>query len=274
MIAERFAFVNKIRYNRTAMIFRLCALASGSKGNCIFVSDGTSRILVDAGIPIREISARLRAIGESPAGFQAVLLSHIHADHARSVDDFCRKYGVDVWHNGNCGKRFVRESTFSSGTPFRVGNLDIQPIALSHDTPTCDGFVFSEGRVRAAVVTDLGVATSDIANALRDLDCLVIECNHDPEMLANSRYPYPLRARIRSPRGHLDNLSCARLIERVYSPRLTDVYLAHLSEENNTPELALYTVTAYLRDKIDLSACRIHVARQHEVSQMYEREDD
>ena len=273
MIAERFAFVNQIEYNR-AMVFRMCTLASGSKGNSIFVSDGRTRLLVDAGLPVREISARLRSIGENIAAIDALVLTHVHSDHCKGVDDFCLKYGRDVYCNARCGRNFLRESVYSTGTPFRVGSISVRPVALSHDTPTCDGFVFSSGGVKAAVVTDLGVATPDIVSALKGVQCLVVECNHDPEMLARSRYPYPLRARIKSSRGHLDNLSCARLIERVAPTGLTDVYLAHLSEENNTPELAYYTVTEYLKDKIDLSACRIRVAGQDTVSALFEREEE
>ena len=270
MIAERFAFVNQIRYNRD-MVFKLCALASGSKGNCIYISFGETRILVDAGLSVKEITARLRAVGENPALVDAVLLTHTHSDHCRGVDDFCLKYQTEVYRNCNCGRSFMREQLFADDAPFAVGGIDIRPLALSHDTPTCNGFVLTAGDVRAAIVTDLGVVTPDLPAALADLDCLVVECNHDPDMLARSRYPYPLRARIKGSRGHLDNLTCARLIETVYSPRLTDVYLAHLSEENNTPELAYYTVTQYLQDKIDLAACRVRVALQSQVSSVFVR---
>ena len=259
-------------YNR-GMTFRLCSLASGSKGNCIFLEDGRTKILIDAGLPVREIAARLARIGENPADISYILLSHVHSDHARGVEDFCRKYQKEVCCNEACGKRFLRARAFRSGERFALGDLEIEPLALPHDTPTCDGFLIRAGKIRAAVVTDLGVCPDSVAERLGDLDVLVVECNHDPEMLARSRYPYALRRRIRSDRGHLSNLACAALIEKVYSKRLTDVYLAHLSEENNTPELAYYTVTAYLKDKIDPETCRIHLALQSQVSDFYFREE-
>lgn len=256
------------------MMFQLCTLASGSKGNCIFLSDGRTRILIDAGLPVREIASRLAKIGEHPESVDGILLSHIHSDHARGVDDFCRKYRKEVCCNADCGRTFLYARPYEGGKPFVIGDLEIEPIALPHDTPTCDGFLIRSGHTTAAVVTDLGVCPEEVALRLRDLDVLVIECNHDPGMLDRSRYPYPLRRRIRSEHGHLSNLACAELIGRVYTERLTDIFLAHLSEENNTPELAYYTVTAYLRDKIDLQKCRIHVSLQSQISTIYRREED
>ena len=256
------------------MMFQLCTLASGSKGNCIFLSDGQTKILIDAGLSVKEIAARLAKLGENPQDIDGILLSHIHSDHARGVDDFCRKYQKEVFCNRNCGREFLRANPYESGKPFRLGGLEIEPVALPHDTPTCDGFLIRSGKTSAAVVTDLGICPGDVSLRLRDLDVLVVECNHDLGMLARSRYPYPLRSRIRSDRGHLSNAACAELIERVYSERLSDVYLAHLSEENNTPELAYYTVTGYLKDKIDLHKCRIHVSLQSQISEVYRREEE
>lgn len=245
-----------VRYHRASspppprsLALEFCALASGSKGNAAFVGSGGRGVLVDAGLPGRQIEARLGAAGISPRQVGAVLVTHGHRDHLSGVGVWARRYRVPVYLTQACrqeaeavlgprGLDRVELRLFRPGESFEVDELGFHPVATSHDAPESVGFRVTDGAAVLGFVTDLGFASHLVRHALRDADLLYVEANHDEELLLNGPYPWFLKQRIRSRHGHLSNAACAALLEDLLHPRLQAVVLGHLSETNNEPRLA------------------------------------
>lgn len=246
---------------------RLCVLASGSGGNCLHVEAGATRILVDAGLPLRETARRCASRGLDLRAVSDVLLTHEHADHGGCAGVLARKLGVVVHATrGTLGALRdpppeEQRRTLCAGAPLRLGALSIVPLALPHDAREPVAYVFEDDAgARAAIVTDLGAVTPAIVEALRGLDALVLEMNHDVRMLLDGPYPWALKQRIRGGRGHLSNAQGAELLEGVLHPGLRHLVLAHLSEHNNTEAHALRAAEAVLTRHG--SAARAQVGRQ------------
>ena len=232
---------------------RFWTLGSGSKGNAALVEWNDHRVLIDAGFELVELVARLRAIDVSPATIDHVFLTHGHRDHVLGAADGARIYGWRLW--GTLGTvwrwRALRDVPLS---PFAPGDsIDAAPFVLetaptTHDVDDSSAVVvrIPVADVRIAYCTDLGDVTPEVVALLKDVDALVVEANHDPEMLANGPYPHEVRIRVAGPSGHLSNAQAADLVRQVASPRLRHVLLAHVSRHNNTPELALQTVRSAL----------------------------
>lgn len=227
----------------------LCMLASGSKGNCIHVSAGDKSFLVDAGLSGREIERRMRQRDLSPDHLQAIVVSHEHADHIRGVGVLARRYGLPVYMSGEteCAAHSVvgklpRSCRFHPGTPFAIPPFSIHPFNVSHDAVDPVGFTISMNGSRIGIATDLGIATGLVEQHLKGCQLLVIEANHDLEMLVNGPYPWPLKQRIKSRNGHLSNEAAEALLRAVMSNTLKHVVLGHLSETNNTSHQALKIV--------------------------------
>jgi phosphoribosyl 1,2-cyclic phosphodiesterase len=245
----------------------VCMLASGSKGNAIYISDGSTAILIDAGLSGVAIERRLRARGLSPENLSAIVVSHEHGDHIQGVGVLSRRYGLPIYiskgtHSAagaQLGK--IQEAThFSCGTAFQINALTLHPFSISHDARDPSGFTVQSNGLKIGVATDLGIATSLVKEHLKECTALVIEANHDPEMLETGPYPWHLKQRVRGRSGHLSNSDTRALVEELQHDGLTHVILAHLSETNNTPEKALNTVAP------GLNRCqtRIEVASQSE----------
>jgi phosphoribosyl 1,2-cyclic phosphodiesterase len=222
---------------------RLCVLSSGSGGNCLYVEAGSSRVLIDAGLPLRETVRRCREAGIDPRSITDVFLTHEHADHAGGAGVLSRKLGVCV-HATRGTLRNLRDepcrvSAVRAGEVVRIGSLRITPVAVPHDAHEPVAYVFDDGETRAGLVTDLGCAPMAVARAFRNLDALVLEMNHDPRLLIEGPYPWSLKRRIQSDVGHLSNEQGARLLSQVFHAGLGLVVLAHLSEHNNTERHAL-----------------------------------
>ncbi len=225
---------------------RVHVLASSSSGNSILVASGRSRILIDSGISLRETRARLAACGCELAELQAVLLTHEHTDHCAGLGPLSRAQAVRLFANestaagvelavkGLCATWDV----FETGLTFAVGDLQIESFSVSHDAADPVAFVVGDGRHRVGIATDLGVATAVVRRHLMDCDALILEANHDVEMLRLSARPWSLKQRVLGRQGHLSNEQAAALLADVAGPRLQVVYMAHLSSECNTPELA------------------------------------
>jgi len=224
------------------------ALASGSKGNCHAFGDGERILLVDAGISLLWTRRALADLGWDPGQVQAVALTHEHSDHVAAVDVLLRrtdwvflatpetKAAVEACRGVEIpGSRWI---PLRAGHPCDWNGWRILPFSLPHDAADPVAYRIEVGSVRAAVVTDLGQPTALVADHLQDLDLLVLEANHDLEMLREGSYPPQLKARILSRVGHLSNDAMATLLDRILSPRLRSVVLAHLSEQNNDPALA------------------------------------
>ncbi len=248
----------------------VCVLASGSKGNAIYVSDGRAAILVDAGLSGREIERRLQYRGLRAEDLKALVLSHEHADHVQGVGVLSRRYRLPVYITRKTAAAAYRLGNlsetvhFECGVTFRIDGLDIHPFSLSHDARDPAGFTIRSNGLKLGIVTDLGVVTSMVREHLKGCHALILEANHDDAMLLNGPYPWPLKQRIRSRTGHLSNTESSTLLGDILHDRLQHVILAHLSEINNTPEEALRSVAPSLVG----SRTQLHVARQHHCGEL------
>lgn len=231
------------------MAVEICVLASGSKGNCTYVSDGTTRILIDAGISCKQIEERLSNIGVSLSDINAVLVTHEHSDHIMGLRTLDKKYATPILANQKTATcvdvrlhintiRWLKEG-FDTG--FKIGGIQITPFRISHDAVCPVGYTLTMDGKKVSFVTDLGYVTQGVYNTIKGSDIVVLESNHDLKMLSSGRYPLELQARIRGNSGHLSNNQSAELALALVKSGTRNIFLAHLSEENNTPELA-YTV--------------------------------
>lgn len=228
-------------------MLRFASLASGSDGNALVVeADGTC-LLVDCGLNLRDTERRLARLGLEPSAIRGILVTHEHGDHAGRVFDFAAAHGVTVHLTygslialENEGKVIegVRLSILTSREPLAIEGVEVRPFTVPHDAREPVQFVLSDGAARLGVLTDIGVGTAHVVESLSGLDALVLECNYDRDMLWNGGYPRWLKERIAGPFGHLDNEESARLLAALERSRLKHVVAAHLSQQNNRPELA------------------------------------
>lgn len=222
---------------------RFASLGSGSKGNALLVESGRTRVLVDCGFGPRETAARLARLDVGPESIAAVLLTHEHADHVGGAAACAARFGWTLRaSHGTAGAARkladVPVRRFDSHAAFAIDDLEIHPYPVPHDAREPTQFVFADGAVRLGVLTDAGALTAHIVDMLSDCAALVLECNHDADMLARGRYPVQLKRRIAGGFGHLENAAAADLLRAIDARGLQHVVAAHLSEENNTPELA------------------------------------
>jgi phosphoribosyl 1,2-cyclic phosphodiesterase len=223
-----------------------CVLASGSKGNCTYVTDGETSLLVDIGLSAREIVARLEMAQINPATIQAIIFTHDHVDHYRGAEVFSKKFPVRLFANegtasgvdGAFPKAKLAWEIFETASSFDIGRLHIDAFSVPHDASDPVGFIIADGKKKLGIVTDLGQPTPLIINKLSSCDALVLESNHDYDMLMASKRPWPLKTRIAGRSGHLSNVQATELLQQILSDRLHLLLLAHLSEECNTHYLA------------------------------------
>lgn len=246
------------------------ALASGSKGNCHALSDGERTLLIDAGISLRQIRQRLEGLGQGPDTVQALALTHEHSDHIGALGVILRRTEWAILATRETRKAAEKAQDvqipnhrwieLEAGRALDWNGWRVLPFALPHDAVDPVAYRIEAEGCACAVVTDLGHPTALVADHLQELDLLVLEANHDVDMLREGDYPPQLKARILSRVGHLSNASMAELLEKVCSPRLKQVVLAHLSESNNHPDLARFAAEEVLRDR----AVALHLAHQRE----------
>ncbi len=244
---------------------RVCVLASGSKGNAIWIADARTQILFDAGLSGIEIQRRCHSKGLDPAQLNAIIVSHEHADHIHGVGVLSRRFHVPIYISKKTDKtaghllgkvRDIRH--FDCGTAFSVNNLVVSPFSIPHDAEDPAGFTINSNGMKIGIATDLGVATAMVKERLKACHVLVLEANHDPEMLIKGPYPWPLKQRIQSRTGHLSNADSRELLSDLKHEGLQHVVLAHLSETNNTPEKARSEVG----QAINGAHTQLHVASQ------------
>jgi phosphoribosyl 1,2-cyclic phosphodiesterase len=248
----------------------LSVLASGSRGNSIYLETERVRLLIDVGLSGRETERRLATVGAGPRDLDGILLTHEHLDHVRGVGSFARKYKIPVYLNqlthshlpeqvGQLGEK----EEFVTGKSFSIKDTTIHPFTLSHDAADPVGFALVNGSVKVGICTDLGAATNLVRRHLEYCSILVVEANHDVEMLKDGPYPWPVKQRIKSRFGHLSNEQSVKVISQIFSDGLQEVVFAHLSETNNSSEMVLKTFTNMLprqmRDRL-----RITLASQHQ----------
>lgn len=231
----------------------LTTFASGSTGNCALVASSGGNILIDAGISMKRIRENLSQSGLTPENLEGILITHEHSDHISGLAMLTKYHSVPVYAPGILAGNLCRAvpglerclHIFEVGKPFAVGGLSVTAFHTSHDTDESVGYRI-EGGCALGFATDMGCVTDEVENTLLGCGAVLIEANHDRDMLVSGPYPTHLKHRILSPRGHLSNDDCARLAVKLAGAGTKYIVLGHLSRENNTPELAYKTVRAAL----------------------------
>lgn len=231
---------------------KICLLASGSKGNSILVESGKTRLLIDAGLSARELRKRLDSVGVDAGSLDALLITHEHGDHVRGLGPLVRQLDLPVYLQTDLARKLtdvgkpdcVQE--FVDGEEFTIKDLTIRPFAITHDCLAPVGFTLDGERGKVGVATDLGIVTRLVTECLQDCRALVLETNHDEELLRDGPYPWKLKQRVRSNHGHLSNNAAGNLLQSLLWNGLETVFLGHLSETNNRPDLAVEVVREVL----------------------------
>jgi phosphoribosyl 1,2-cyclic phosphodiesterase len=222
---------------------QFASLGSGSRGNATLVEAGSTLLMVDCGFSCRETERRMARLGRSPDQLTAILVTHEHGDHIRGVPVLARKYGVPVWLS-NGTRLMLRDDDLPAvqrldgQARITLGDIEIQPYTVPHDAREPCQFVFEDGRHRFGMLTDTGRITAHIRACLDACDALLLECNHDPDMLAAGSYSASLKKRVGGPLGHLSNEQAGSLLQKTDTSRLQHIVAAHLSDQNNRPDLA------------------------------------
>ncbi len=252
---------------------RVCLLASGSKGNSVYVETGSTRLLVDAGLPAIELTRRLASINVAPTDLDAILITHEHTDHVRGAGTLARKLKIPLLASYPTGRelaaitRNVQVVEFESGYAFTYRDIVVDPFPITHDACDPVGYLLESGEGRIGIATDLGIATRLVRDKLQRCRCIVLESNHDEDMLQNGPYPWHLKQRIRSRHGHLSNNESAELLDDLIHDGLEGLFLAHLSEVNNDPRIARHTIAERLRHQ-QVCSPLLAVGDQYRASQV------
>lgn len=240
-------------------MFDFISFGSGSSGNCYYLYTENSRLLIDVGVGLRSLKKNFNDYGLRFAdGFSGILVTHDHADHIKSVGSLSKKFDVPVWttkevHSGidrnycvRCKLLHQNRRYIEKNVSYELGDFRIMPFGVPHDSTDNVGYVINYRDLNFTLLTDVGHITDEMKGIIRDSDYLVIEANYSPDMLASGPYPLYLQNRISCGNGHLSNIQCGEVVANNYSNRLKHVWLCHLSEENNRPEVAYETVSGIL----------------------------
>lgn len=226
---------------------RFSSIGSGSAGNGLLIEQGSTRLLLDCGFGLRDAEQRLSRINITPDQLTGILITHEHEDHAGGVFKLARKYRIPVWLTHGTFKMIekilpaepIQLNIIDSHSSFNIHELEVSPYPVPHDAREPVQYVFSNGDKKLGVLTDTGCSTPHIQNMLSGCHALMLECNHDLEMLMNGIYPMSLKQRVSGRLGHLDNISAANILSKLDNHHLKHIIAAHLSEKNNTPALAI-----------------------------------
>lgn len=260
---------------------KFCPLVSGSSGNSIFIKTEGTKILIDAGVSGKKIQDCLKSIGEDCTGIDAIFITHEHTDHIKAAGILSRRFDIPLYATE--GTWLAMEADIGaverknrriiySGEKTTLNDIVLKPFEIPHDAAEPVGYsVFSEG-IKMTVATDIGHVDDTIREAVSDSDILLLEANHDVEMLKRGPYPYSLKQRILGLYGHMANNCAGGLIQEVFSGRMKHIFLGHLSAENNTPELAYHTVASILsKSRIEIGRdVNIELAQRHCPSRVIE----
>lgn len=222
---------------------RFCSLGSGSKGNALLVHSNNTCIMIDNGFSVRETERRLAICGMNAENISALLVTHEHSDHINGVGAFARKHNIKVYATrGTLGSGRLGElpskKVINSHTSFAIDDLEVHPFPVPHDAAEPCQFVVSNGERRLGILTDTGTSTPHIEEKLSGVDALMLECNHDLDMLENGDYPYQVKVRVAGDFGHLNNQQAASLLTSIDTSGMQHIVAAHISEKHNTPQLA------------------------------------
>lgn len=261
---------------------RLCSIASGSSGNCIYVGSNEANILVDAGISGKKIENGLKELSVDPKKLDGILVTHEHIDHIAGLGVMARRYHLPLYMTEKTAEAVLQTKsvgkidtelfqTISPNRPFRINDLTVDATSIWHDAadPVC--YSFESRGVKASVATDLGNYHEGIVEKLKDSDILFVEANHDINMLQVGPYPYYLKQRILSNQGHLSNERSGQLLCDIFSKNTREVFLGHLSKDNNYSELAYETVKLSLMEQgiVSEEYCfNMQVAKRDTVSKL------
>jgi len=248
-----------------------CPLASGSKGNCIYIGTDNTKLLIDAGLSAKSIVKKLEEIEVDIADIDAILVTHEHIDHIRGLSVLSSKMDIPIFANSDTAKAIYAQAgvplkfkIFSTGESFEYGDIEIHPFSIQHDAADPVAFTFKLNGIKIGVCADLGFATTLVESQLKDCDYLYVEANHQPEMVHASPRPMVYKQRVLSRQGHLSNEDCAKLVNSVLNNKLKHVFLAHLSSECNAPDLALDIVRRMLKES--KASVDVSVAYQDRIS--------
>jgi phosphoribosyl 1,2-cyclic phosphodiesterase len=253
-------------------------LASGSRGNSAIVASSCTKILVDAGISCRETFKRMKTLGEDPRSLSAILITHEHSDHVYGLATLAKKLRIPIFMTGATHQAWARAirdekgerpqveklERFESGHKFQVGDIEVKPFTIPHDAADPVGFTFRSDGIKIGIATDLGYVPLSVRDHLRGCDVLVMESNHDVEMLRGGPYPWSVKQRVMSRVGHLSNQALADFFSNDYDNSAAFVVLAHLSEQNNHPEIARKEAEKALATRGGLFRNRVLLAAQTE----------
>lgn len=231
-------------------MIKFCSLYSGSSGNCVFVSSGNTRLLVDAGVSGTRIVSAIHDIGEKPCDIDALLVTHEHSDHISAAGIMSRRFDLPIyatsktWESMEAGLGNIKPhniKTIDKDNSFEIGDIGIKAFSVPHDAADPVAYSFFIGNCKVTTATDIGHITDDITDNLKGSAAILLESNHNVNMLKMGRYPWPLKQRILGDKGHLSNEVCAKLAAMLVKLGTTRIILGHLSQENNSPELAYIT---------------------------------
>lgn len=263
---------------------RLLSIASGSSGNCIYIGNDHTHILIDAGISKKRIEAGLNSIGLTIQDLSAILVTHEHNDHTRGIGILMRGCYAPLYTTSETASYILSDKTqgkldyerchaIEPNHPFLVGDILVDAMRISHDAANPVAYRFFDKDKKAAVATDLGYVTEENEEKLSSMNLLLLEANHDVQMLQVGRYPYYLKRRILGKEGHLSNEAAGRLLSRIVHDDLKKIYLGHLSKENNIPELAYEAVRLEITmgdNPYHASDFEIEVAKREKPSAVFE----
>ncbi|MBT3565559.1 MBL fold metallo-hydrolase [Pseudomonadales bacterium] len=247
---------------------QIASLGSGSKGNATLIDDGETCIIIDLGFTLKETVRRLARLGKSPEDIDAILVTHEHADHIQGVSVFGRKYKTPVYltpgtHNPERMGAVPDLNYINCHRNFSVGSLGVEPVPVPHDAREPCQYVVSSNGFKVGVLTDLGHITPFVEQQYHRCDALLLECNHDMQMLDNGPYPWQLKKRVGGMHGHLNNEQAAQLLLKIDLSKLQHLIISHISEKNNSIELALKAMNSAL-DPLAAFNGNLVVARQDE----------
>jgi phosphoribosyl 1,2-cyclic phosphodiesterase len=253
-------------------------LGSGSSGNCTFLATSRARVLVDAGFSLREITRRLALIGERPESLQGVFITHEHSDHIGGLARLAKKLRIPVYISAMTREALPPNTelpaveTIQPGQRYQIEDLVIEPFTIPHDAVDPMGFRFTGEGLRMAVATDLGYLPMNVKDYLRGCHCMVIESNHDLEMLKNGPYPWYVKERVWSRTGHLSNRDLATFLREEHDGETQVMVLAHLSEQNNHPQIARMEAATALEQRASSvsSQAKLIVSSQNEPTEVFQ----
>lgn len=257
-----------------------CSLYSGSSGNCIYVGSEKANILIDAGLSGKKIVGALNEIGVSPKKIDAILVTHEHRDHINGVGILSRMFNIPIFANNNTWDSMIgmigkiREENIKiteNDSFFSIGDIEIKPYSTPHDAADPVGYCFFNGGHKISIATDIGHMSQNVSDNIKDSDLLLLEANHDLEMLKFGPYPYALKRRIMSDVGHLSNDDAGKALLKILGNKPSTVVLGHLSEQNNYPELCYRTVeSALIEDGVEIGRdVNLSLADRYNVSTFF-----